>query len=171
MVCKVSWSSEGVSLSKSMCGFFKGLELLGTLEVSSTDSIPTGFCNQKLWGLIFLALESWAGTGTTHPQLIPPKFITTTCGCGTSPFHSSTPPTSLDGCGFFNSIVVRLPLNLISDGSEWWLFYNLVVILMWLCEETSRTYLCHHLHWKILSELLFTFIQTTNILLKMRHNF
>ena len=28
--------------------------------VSSTDSIPAGFCSQKLWELIFLALESWA---------------------------------------------------------------------------------------------------------------
>ena len=25
--------------------------------------------------------------------------------------------TSLDGCGFFNSVVVRLPFNLISDSS------------------------------------------------------
>ena len=25
------------------------------------DSIPTDFCSQKLWGLTFLALESWAG--------------------------------------------------------------------------------------------------------------
>ena len=29
-------------------------------RVSSTNSILTGFCNQKLWWLIFLALESWA---------------------------------------------------------------------------------------------------------------
>ena len=36
-------------------------ELLGVPEVSSTDSIPTGFCSQKLWGLIFLVLEPWTG--------------------------------------------------------------------------------------------------------------
>ena len=30
-------------------------------EVSSTDSIPAGFCSQKLWGLIFLVLEPWTG--------------------------------------------------------------------------------------------------------------
>ena len=42
----------------------------------------------------------------------------------------------------FNSI------NSISDGSEWWLFYSLVIILMWLCEEVSCVYLCHHLDWK-----------------------
>ena len=46
------WNSEGVSLNKSMCGFFKG-NCLGTPEVSSTNSIPVRFCSQKLWGLIF----------------------------------------------------------------------------------------------------------------------
>ena len=29
--------------------------------MSSTYSIPAGFCSQKLWGLIFQALEPWAG--------------------------------------------------------------------------------------------------------------
>ena len=71
------------------------------------------------------------------------------------PFHVSAPPTSLDGCGFCNSIVVRLPLNSISDGSEWWLFYNLVVILRWLCEEVSCIYLCCHLDWKPIYLFLF----------------
>ena len=67
---------------------------------------------------------------------------------GTSPLWVSTPPTSLDGCSFFNSVVVRLPLNLISDGSEWWLLYILDVILMWLCEEVSYVCLCCYLDWK-----------------------
>ena len=61
------------------------------------------------------------------------------------------PLTSLDGCGFSNSVVVRLPFNLISDGSERWLFYILVVILMWLCEEASCVYLGHYLDLKSLS--------------------
>ena len=30
-------------------------------EVSSTDSVPAGFYSQTSWGLIFLALEPWAG--------------------------------------------------------------------------------------------------------------
>ena len=79
---------------------------------------------------------------------MPPKFLSTTRGCGTSPFHVSTPPTSLDGCGFFNSIVVGLPFNSISDNSKRWLFYILVVILMWLCVEASRVYPCCYLDWK-----------------------
>ena len=39
--------------------------------------------------------------------------------------------------------------NSISDGSERWLFYDLVVILMWLCEEASHVYLCRHLLWML----------------------
>ena len=53
-----------------------------------------------------------------------------------------------DGCGIFNSVVLRLPFNLISDGSECWFFYILVVILMRLCKEVSHDCLCQHLDWK-----------------------
>ena len=43
----------------------------------------------------------------------------------------------------FDFVVVRLPFSLISDVIEWWLFYILVVILMWLCEEASHVCLRH----------------------------
>ena len=124
-----------------------------TPEISSTDSDPTGFCSQMLWGLTFLVLRTWAGgalceAGTPHSQDIPPKFLSTTHGCGTRLFCVSTSPTSLDGWSFFNSIVVRLPFNSISDGSEWWLFYILIVTLIWLCKEAKRVYLCHLLDQK-----------------------
>ena len=54
-------------------------ELLGAPEVSSTNSIPTGFYSLKLWGLIFLALEPWAGEhgaglGLLTPQISPLNF-------------------------------------------------------------------------------------------------
>ena len=81
----------------------------------------------------------------------PSEFLSTTHGCGTSPFRISAPPTSLNRCGFFNSVVVRLPFSLISESSEWWWFYALVVILMWLYKEVSRVYPCHHLDRKSLS--------------------
>ena len=48
----------------------------------------------------------------------------------TSPFHICAPPASLDGCGFYISVVVGLPFNLTSDCSERCLFYILVIILM-----------------------------------------
>ena len=71
---------------------------------------------------IFLALAPWAGGLGVGPgpysQDIPPEFLATTHGCGASPFHICAPPTSLHGCGFFNSVVVRLPFNSIFDDSK-----------------------------------------------------
>ena len=111
------WSSEGVSLSKSI-HWNSGLGVL----VSCWDS---------------LLLRC------------PSRILCTTCGCGTCWFCASTFLTSLDGCGLFNSVVVRLPFSLISDSSEWWAFYSLVVMLMRLCEEASHVYLCRHLDQKL----------------------
>ena len=101
-----------------------------------------------LLGTGTLGCGAWCGAGTPYPQDIPPEFLSTTRGCGTIPFDICAPPTILYGCGFFNSVVVRLPFNSISDGSEWWLFYILVVILMWLCEDVSHVCLCYHLDWR-----------------------
>ena len=92
-----------------------------------------------------LGWGAWCGAGTSHSQDISPEFLSTTHRWGTSLFCICAPPTHLDGCGFFNSIVVRLPFNSISDSSEWWLFYILVVILMWLCKEASLVCLILHL--------------------------
>ena len=54
-------------------------------------TIPTGFYSQNLWGLLFLALESWArrpgmGQGPLLPRY-PSQFLSPTHGSGTSPFH------------------------------------------------------------------------------------
>ena len=46
----------GLRGSESVCE-----DLLGALEVSSPNSVPAGFYSQKLWVLIMLALEPWAG--------------------------------------------------------------------------------------------------------------
>ena len=92
-----------------------------------------------------LGWGSSCGAGAPCPQDTPLEFLSTKCGCGTSPLQISAPPTSLDECVLFNSIGVRLLFNLIFDGSEWWLFYSLVVILMCLCKEAGCIYLCHHL--------------------------
>ena len=57
------------------------------------------------------------GLGLLAPKS-PPKYLSTTHGCKTSLLRVYTLPTSLDGCGFFNSVVVRLLFNLISAGSD-----------------------------------------------------
>ena len=112
-------------------------------EVTGTYLPGTGTLG---WG-------SWCGAGTRHSWEMPPKFLSTSCGCGTSLFGICPPPTSLDGCGFFNSViffnsvVVRFLFNLISVVSEQWLFYILVIIFL-LCKEVSHVCLYRHLDWK-----------------------
>ena len=160
------WSSEGVSLNRWMPVWVPQEELLRAPVASSTNSIPSGFLIQNLWGLSFLALESWAAGPGVDLGLLAPKISLSNFyphRCGASPFHVYTPPTSLGGCGFFNSIVVRLPFNLISDVPEWWLFYILVVILMWLCEEVSHVWLHRHLDQK-LACILFLIISPAHVL-------
>ena len=93
-------------------------ELLGAPEVSSTNSIPTGFYSLKLWGLIFLALEPWAGwsgvgLGVPCSRDTPPDFYPPYVAVGplchiSAPLHISSLPTHLDECGFFNSLIVGL---------------------------------------------------------------
>ena len=85
----------------------------------ATHALPQAIPTPLFMSMLGSMLGSWD---------IPPEFLSTTGGCGTFLFWVSTPPTSLDRCDFFNSVVVRLPFNLIPDGSEWWLFYNLIVI-------------------------------------------
>ena len=108
-----------------------------------------------LLGTRTMGWGAWCRAETPYSQDIPPKFLSTTCGCGTSPFCVCAPPPSLDGCGFFNFVVVRLPFNLISDSSEGWLFCISVVMLMWLCKEVSRVYLCPQTFYQLFSFCLF----------------
>ena len=93
------------------------------------------------------------------------RFIHTKCGtaCSTSyvlthlvlqplpclesspPWLSvSAPPTGLNECFFFNSLVVGLPYS--SIFWQFWLFFVFkFVVLLWLCEETQCIYL--HLYF------------------------
>ena len=57
------------------------------------------------------------GLGLLTPEISLLNFYPPHVG-ETSWFHVCTSPTGLDGCGFFSSVVVRLPLDSISDGSE-----------------------------------------------------
>ena len=140
------WNSEGVSLSKSVCGLFKRnwlgeLKFLPRIE-SLLAFVARSFEDLSSWHW-YPGSGTWCGSGNSHSRDILPELLFT-CEWKAIPFHVCTPPTTLDRCGFFNSIVVRLPFTSISDGSEWWLFYILVVILMWLYEEAS--YVCPHRH-------------------------
>ena len=53
-------------------GSLRGTAL--NLCISSTDSITTRFCSQKLWGLTFLAPEPWAGGPGVGLGLLAPEI-------------------------------------------------------------------------------------------------
>ena len=60
----------------------------------------------------------------------------------------SAPPTGLDECFFFISLVVRLPYSLIF--CQFWLFFvfKLLLSFFWLCEEVQCVYLYLYFGWK-----------------------
>ena len=59
----------------------------------------------------------------------------------------SAPPTGLDECFFFNSLVVGLPYS--SIFCQFWLFFVFKLLLsFWLCKEAQYVYLCLHLGQK-----------------------
>ena len=60
------------------------------------------------------------GFGLLTPKISLLNFYLPHVDVGSAHSIVSVPPTSLDGCGFFNNnvVVVRLPFNSISDGSE-----------------------------------------------------
>ena len=69
------------------------------------------------------------------------------CCLATSPLYPAAhlrPPTRLDECFFFISLVVGLPYSLIF--CHFWLFFVFKLLLsFWLCEEAQCIYLCLHL--------------------------
>ena len=100
------WSSEWQSLSKFICKPFKKNIWDSRAPLSHSDTIPTGFYSQKLWGYRFIALKPWAerpsvGLGpsflrrTFTKEIYLPIFLSTTHVYWTSSFYISTPPTIL----------------------------------------------------------------------------
>ena len=142
------WRSEGVSLCKFMCGFSKK-NYLGLQKFphwfNSCWSLQSEVMGTYLPGTGTLSWRrSGVGLGLLAPEMVLLNFYPQHVDVAT--VHSASPPLlQSDGCGFFNSIVVRIPFKCISDSSEWWVFCNLVVIFMWLCEKASHIYLCQHL--------------------------
>ena len=119
------WSPEIVSLSKSTCRATQ--EEMPENPGVSFNSTPTGFYSQKLWGIIFLALNpglcclmcGW------HPLL--PRYSSITysphmglrLACSASlHLHPSVPSICLDEYGFFNSLVVGIQLDFLTFLSD-----------------------------------------------------
>ena len=140
-------SSVGASLSRWVCVWVSQEVLLRAPAASSTDSIPTDFAYRSCGDLSSWhwnpGLGSWCWSGTPHSQNIPPEFLSTQVW-GQPVQHPC--PSYQSGWMWF-LLFCRLPFSLISDVPEWWLFYILGVILMWLYEEASQVFLCHQLDW------------------------
>ena len=125
------WSSQGVTLSRwvhvdslrgtawSSRSFFHQLNHHWFLQLEVVGTHIPGTRN--------LGWVTFCGIGTPCSWDLSQIFIHH-MWCGTGLLCICALPTSLDRCGFFNSVVVRLPFNSISDGSEWWLFCILVLI-------------------------------------------
>ena len=113
-------SSEGVSRELPT----QASPCVGSLRGTAWCSSSFFYLLNPLWclqaevvGTYFLALKSQAGgLGLFAPEIPLPNLYTH--GYWTNLFHICTPPTSLDRCGFFNSVVVRLPFRVISDVPE-----------------------------------------------------
>ena len=76
----------------------------------------------------------------------------------------SAPPTSLDECFFFISLVVGLPCSSIFH--QFWLFFvfKLLSSFFWLCEEMQFVYLHLHLGFFLLKVILFSWIDPFSIM-------
>ena len=102
-----------------MCEFFKtnclGLQKFLPL-IQSLLALQPEVVGTYLPGIRILGRGPGVDLGLLSHEISLPNFYP--YGYGTSLFLICAPPTSLDGCSFFNSIVVRLPFSLISDVPE-----------------------------------------------------
>ena len=99
---------------------------------------PQGLPATTLWGLLAAA---WPAPFHN----LPPRWVCQPPPCrASSPpwLPVSAPPTGLDECFFFISLVVRLPYSLIF--CQFWLVFvfKLLLSFFWLCEEAQCVYLC-----------------------------
>ena len=119
--------------------------------VSPATPTPTGFFQWELYRLYFPVLEPWVTWSVLLPrcsswfictqmwdhllhQLLPaPVLQLPPCRESSPPWlPNSTPPTGLDECFSFNSLVVGLPYS--SIFWQFWLFFvfRLVVVLLFV---------------------------------------
>ena len=125
-------------------------------------SLPVYLCaNVGLQGLPATTL--WGLRASAWPALLhnlPPCWV-----CQLPPCHESSPPrlpvsappTGLDECFFFRSLVVGLPCSLIFLSVLVVFVFKLLLSFFWLCEEAQCVYIHLHLGWKSCSCLAFRF--------------
>ena len=111
--------------------------------------LPIYLCvNVGPWGLLAAALPALFHNPLPCWVRLPlPCHV-----CSPPRLPISAPPTSLDECFFFISLVVGLPSLIFC---QFWLFFVFTLLsFFWLCEEAQCVYLCLHLGWKPLHSVL-----------------
>ena len=105
--------------------------------LSHSATVAGGFHSQKLWRLLFLALQPWArepvvGLGHFAPQGQPlqPRYL--------SQFLTSSPFCVLTLLPASRCLLYILSYKT-SGNSQWW-FCSLVIILMWSWKEASTVF-------------------------------
>ena len=158
------WFPDGWACVRSRTLLVSPVNSPVRLGVSPTAaSTPTGVSNQRVEAL-FPGAWTLGCVVCLAPQFFFPVYLQANVGppssqSATSPSPSaaallrvfstrlpiSTPPTGLDECLFFNSLVVGLPYS--SIFCQFWLFFifKFVLSFFWLCEEAPCVYLCLHL--------------------------
>ena len=79
---------------------------------------------------------------------LPPRWVCQPPPCrASSPpwLPVSAPPTGLDECVFFISLVVGLPYSSIFCQLRLFFVFKFLLSFFWLCEEAQCVYLCLHL--------------------------
>ena len=135
-------------------------------------STPTGVFNQRFEAL-FPHTGALGLRGLLCSPAVPPGLSMRECGAsGSASCHTacpirstifqslgpasscpprlpiSAPPTGLDECFFFISLVVGLPCG--SIFCQFWLFFYFKLLsFFWLCEEVQCVYLCLHLGFNL----------------------
>ena len=138
--CCPSAGAQTVSLCKSMCHVrpFKRRDLRilqFLLPPNSHWFLQRGVMGTYLPGTGALGWVVWCGAGPLTPKT--PLFYIHHMWVWDQLVPSFCVSTLLFFLHIWNSLVVDIHTARFSNGSKWWSFYILVVILLWLYEEVS----------------------------------
>ena len=152
---KANWALLGlISACVGLCYFQDPVGLSNELSCEagsfSCNHKPHKFLQPEVLRLSFPALEPWVARSVSNANEGPPGLPVTTSPAQSSQpqLPISAPPTSLNECFLFNSLVVRLHTVGFSGSSGYFLFLKLLLSLFWLHQEAKCIYLRLHLGQK-----------------------